>query len=401
MADDTDHARSTGVTTDAFGSISAISAGWFGAVLTALALAAFVGVTVFLPTSSLGFAALAGTAILSVSLTALIIVFRAIGILDPQAALGFPRGSVRALLAFGLTIVFVAIASWTLGGMFDPIGPLVAQVTIPSTDQDAYNTYRKRYPEPDYIFTETQLSGASSLGTAPVQSDRAGSPPDRDRSVGGQPAPTVGAADLLNIKIYMKRKAQDQSTFDLAKQIMTTIATVLVTIVGFYFGSHSSADASRTLSDALGGVKSAPGGPGGAAPPNSPDDVDKTATAINALAVATKAKLDSFGADPIAMLGGSIANTPADSQLAAKLASAQQAFEEMKKSTAACATDADRAKDVVTSLGVNAGTAQVKNAYDRLQTLLADATQSNHDFEQKLAQWADARNFILQRTAKG
>ena len=38
---------------------------------------------------------------------------------------------------------------------------------------------------------------------------------------------------------------------DLAKQILTVSATVLVTIIGFYFGSNSAAEATRRVAEAL------------------------------------------------------------------------------------------------------------------------------------------------------
>ena len=78
-------------------SISAWWAGFFGATLTVLALLAFLFIAGFGQTNSLGFAALAGVGILSVSLIALIVLSRALGISTQSAALGLPPGSIRAM----------------------------------------------------------------------------------------------------------------------------------------------------------------------------------------------------------------------------------------------------------------------------------------------------------------
>ena len=94
-----------------FSAISPGAAGWFGAGLVGLALVGFVVVTMTTKVSSLGSAALAGTAILAIGLVALIVLSRAVGVVEPTAALGLPPGSIRALLALGLAIVLVSAAS--------------------------------------------------------------------------------------------------------------------------------------------------------------------------------------------------------------------------------------------------------------------------------------------------
>jgi hypothetical protein len=365
--------------------ITAVWAGRFGAGLTVAALAAFLLVMVLSPTDSLGFAALAGTAILSVGLIALIILSRAVGITEPNAALGLPHGSIRALLALGLAIVFVAVASWTLGGLFDPLGPLVTQVTVPSKDVANYRTW---YPNSDYIFSETQLAGpAKSQGAQP-----AAGAPDATR-------PSADADAMVSLKIYLKRRAQDPNVFDLAKQILTISATVLVTVVGFYFGSNSAAEATRALKDTMG----RPGTETAGAPdlPIKPDDLRKTTNAIASIAAATQSKLQGLGNDPIAPLVAAVKGADVKGELATKLAAAQAALNALKKQASACASDAERANVAAASVHPDATPAQLKEISDRLQQLLNDATQANHGFEQKWTEFSDARNFILQKTAQG
>jgi hypothetical protein len=342
--------------------VTALWAGWFGVALTALALIGFFFVASAIPNNSLGFNALAGVAILSISLAALIILSRAIGITDGSAALGLPAGSIRALLALGLTIVFVSVASWALGGLFDPTGRQVAQLTLPSSEVGAL---QQRYPTTDYMIFETQ-----------------------------RPA-TSNAAPVSEVKVYMKR-AVDQNLLDLAKQILTVSATVLVTIIGFYFGSNSAVDAARRVTDAL--KTTTASGVGGRV--TSPvTDPQQAANTIVSIAAATKTKREGLGDDPLALLRQAITGST-DPQLTTAFATAQDQLTILAAKANDIATDADRAKDAAAAAS-SSDPAVAQQAKDRLGQLMAEATATNGDFEQALAKFEDARNTILRKTAKG
>jgi hypothetical protein len=73
------------------------------------------------PEPQIGFSVLAGIVLVLISLAGLVLLFRALGLADDSAAFGLPSGSIRALLALGLVIVFVAVASQVLltGHAFD------------------------------------------------------------------------------------------------------------------------------------------------------------------------------------------------------------------------------------------------------------------------------------------
>jgi len=369
-ATETKASVSTVVTND---SISAWWAGIFGAALTVIALAAFLVIAGFGPTNSLGFAALSGVGILSVSLIALIVLSRALGIATPSAALGLPPGSIRALLALGLAIVFVAVASWTLGGLSESLGPLVTQVTVPEAAKDSYI---QRYPESDYVIGEIQT------------------PPSAGATVGATSA-------TVTLKIYLKRKI-DSTVYDLAKQILTISATVLVTIIGFYFGTNSASDAARSVREAM-----APGQDGsdlveGAkGTPVAPADFQKTVDAISAMATTAKSKIQELGDDPIKPLRDAIAEAGANAEITAALAAAQDALTGLMAKANVADGDAQRGKEALASTKVGATAAQLSDAGYRLGQLLADATASNHEFAQKLQQFKDARMSILTKTAKG
>ena len=378
-------------------SITATYAGWLGACLIALGLAAFVGtvaVTSSSAPSSLAFAAMSGVALLSLTLVGIMVLTRAVGMTDGTQALGLPQGSVRALLAFALAIVFVSVASWTLGGLFDPIGLQIAKDDGATADVDAF---LKRYQgDPRYIIVET--------------------PQDKDNKT------STGT-------VFIKREAPDKDVLDIAKQIVTISATVLVTIVGFYFGSKSTSDVAKSVNDSLtavrrsiadtqtalsGGTPNTPaagaasnasgganvtGSGGGAATPATTDDIARAASAAGALATSTAAKLQTLGASPMDILRQAVAQGRGGDQATSALASAEASFATLSATAKACEDAGSEAAQLAQSAN-GADQAGLNSANGKLQDVLDGATQANHEFEQAFAAFADARQKILAATAK-
>lgn len=369
--------------------ISSDMAGWLGIVLTIVAVVALVVMSGFSSRDSLGYAALVGAAILSVGLIALVVLSRAVGVIEPNAALGLPRGSIRALLALGLAIVFVSVASWTLGGLFEPVGPLVTEATV-ANDAER-KVYWDRYPVSDYIVRETVSRKAKT--------DTGAANKGADAAKGGTDA-AESANFPKDLKVYLIRSTIDPGLLDLAKQILTISATVLVTIVGFYFGSNTSADAARTVRAILSG--SAPGISGaGETVPDAPDDVSRLSVAIAAISTGCNSKLQGLGSDPVGLLRQAVSEAGPDVDLTRKLQAAEQLYSDLKAKAAACGVDAARATETVGRLGTSATQPQIQQAGERLRLLKVEAEQVNQAFEQTLAEFVDAQKYILQKTAKG
>jgi len=385
-------------------SITASYAGFLGAGLVTLGLLAFVGtvaVTSSSAPSSLASAAMSGVALLSLTLVGIIVLTRAVGMTDGTQALGLPQGSVRALLAFALAIVFVSVASWSLGGLFDPMGPQVAKDSGAVADvQQFLQPYEKN---DRYIIVET---------------------PDKDQK-------------STSAIVYLRREAPQAPVIDIAKQIVTISATVLVTIVGFYFGSKSSTDATKSVNDSLnsmrksiadtqatlsgasantgngaaqntsgGAIQNATGGAaqnasdgGAAAVPATADDIGKAASAAGALATATAAKLQTLGPSPMDILRQAVAQGEGGDAAKAALASAEASFATLSARAKSCEDAKAQAGQLAESAkGADQDALNVANS--NLQTVLDGATQANHEFEQAFAAFTDARQKILAATAK-
>jgi hypothetical protein len=371
---------------DATDSITASYAGYLGAGLVALGLLAFVGtvaVTSSSAPSSLAFAAMSGVALLSLTLVGIMVLTRAVGMTDGTQALGLPQGSVRALLAFALAIVFVSVASWTLGGLFDPMGPQVAKDAGATADVEAF---LKPYENDRYIIVETQ--------------------PD---------------AKTSSASVFLRREAPQPAVIDIAKQIVTISATVLVTIVGFYFGSKSTTDVAKSVNDSLAAVRRtisdaqnppsdtsqiAQGGATSPAPSGSPapppataDDVAKAASAAGALATATAAKLQSLGASPMDILRQAVAQGAGGDAAKTALANAEASFVTLSDRAKACEEAGSKAAQLAQG-AAGADQTALNVASGKLQDLIGGATQANHEFEQALAAFAEARQQVLAATAK-
>ena len=335
-------------------SIQAKNAGWIGMLLILLGAGAFIASALgsgAISVSSLGFAAISGITILSFSLYGLVVLTRAIGLSDATQALGLPNGSVRALLALVLAIVFVAVASWTLGGLIDPVGPLAWQGDVA---KDAADAAIKPYLNDQYIVMRAEKGERES------------------------------------VRVFVRRAAPTQDVMDIAKQLVTISATVLVTIVGFYFGSKSASDAVRTAGDNLAAVqRAASGAPAdiGAGADTPPPDPAASANAIGAMAISVQAQLAAFGPTPLTVL-----HKAADgrAELADALAAAVQAYATLESKRQSCAAWADQAKTLASAA-----------APEQVRALAEAAVQANHEFAQALTGFKAARNAILKGAAQG
>ena len=99
-------------------------------------------------------------------------------------------------------------------------------------------------------------------------------------------------------------EAQKRAT-DMARDIMTVVATVLVTIVAFYFGSSSTIDGVNSAQTTMKSVKTALFTRDEGPEPEVPfavADISRTTDAARAIADEMKSRFDGLGADPIAPL---------------------------------------------------------------------------------------------------
>jgi hypothetical protein len=161
---------------------------------------------VFLPENALPVLLISGTVFTLLSLALLAVVFNNLGLADSRYALGLPEGSIRAVIALLLILLFFISAVFLYSnGRVQKVNTLdpVSQATIdgiPATD---------------------------IVGVRPSEIDKT--------------------------KFRVERRADTAVSDDLAQQLLTTISTLVVAVAAFYFGANSVQAARGAVGGAMGG----------------------------------------------------------------------------------------------------------------------------------------------------
>jgi len=149
----------------------------------------------FLPEIGLTMLLIAGVGGLLVVLSLMVAAFAALNLSQPAHSLGLPEGSVRAVIALSLILIFAIQAVYLYGDL--------ARTTT---------TYK--------AITQEQLDAIPKehiLSTRPTE---------------------VEGETGFDVDVSIARTA---ASVDFAKQILTTVSTLVVAVAGFYFGSKSVA----------------------------------------------------------------------------------------------------------------------------------------------------------------
>ncbi len=147
----------------------------------------------------------AGFATVGVLLYLGTLILRALDMGAPGSALGMPEGSIRALIAMSLILIFAII------------GIQVFTAGLGGTETTSSG------------ITEAQIQGLRADG-AQILSQTLLSP------VPASPAPPLYTVTT--------RSAMTEDAHDFGLQLMTTVSTLVVAVAGFYFGSRAVAEGS-------------------------------------------------------------------------------------------------------------------------------------------------------------
>jgi MFS family permease len=195
---------------------SAVSALFASAIAAAIVLGAAVFVLVGLDRThdhgaeaSLSLVFVAAAVILILVLSALSIVFRRLRLSDPEAAMGLPYGSVRAVIALLLIMLFFIAAIYLFN-----------------------HTQNTNDPQGD-----RHLAGIDATRLAAIPTDQIKDSRSR----------TVGSAVVYDVTLQAIPVNTNASN-DIAKQLVTTVGTLVTAVAAFYFGANSVTSALNTTS---------------------------------------------------------------------------------------------------------------------------------------------------------
>jgi hypothetical protein len=187
---------------------------------------------------------LVGLALTVVFMALLAIIYSVMGVDDPKQALGLPDGSVRALLAFSLVLIFVCLAAFLFGEVNKNNQPAEGKTLTPVTETQLADLKTNFVVASE--LAKDQTTGKFLYEQVAARDGKAGS----DGKV-----PTVDDPKhpLYAVTYYPKGNKDAE---DFAKQIFTTLATVFVSVVSFYFGSSVTASAAKAAQGSDGKLSS-------------------------------------------------------------------------------------------------------------------------------------------------
>jgi heme/copper-type cytochrome/quinol oxidase subunit 2 len=180
--------------------------------------------------------------------------FSSVKLSDSTQALGLPEGSVRAVIALSLIVIFVIIVVFLFGRMERTINQ-IEHLTLAQTnaisgelvaskhrEDPEYEAKKQEAAESQKQLEDLRKRGAPEGEVKPAE-DKAGkaaaAAADEKRK-GDEANP---ATKLYTVERFVE---PSRSSEDFAKQVITTISTLVVSLAAFYFGSTTAISAAKS-----------------------------------------------------------------------------------------------------------------------------------------------------------
>jgi hypothetical protein len=156
--------------------------------------------------------------------------FSAVKLSDNKQALGLPEGSVRAVIALSLIVIFVITVVFLFGGLNRPLGR-IEHITFEQANAVPVSVLvSKRAEDPavaELLKKAEEAKAKNDPNAATLQKD----------------AETAAKASLYTVE---RSVDPSRGSEDFAKQIITTLSTLVVSISAFYFGSSTAISAQKS-----------------------------------------------------------------------------------------------------------------------------------------------------------
>jgi hypothetical protein len=166
--------------------------------------------------------------------------FSSVNLADPAQALGLPEGSVRAVIALSLIVIFVIVIVFLSGHMQKQLNQ-IEHLTLAQTNAIPGELIAGKHSE-----EELKKKEAADLRTKAADLTKAKKPEAAkiaEDAAAVKDSEAVAAKDLYTVERYVE---PTRGSEDFAKQIITTISTLVVSIAAFYFGSTTAISAAKS-----------------------------------------------------------------------------------------------------------------------------------------------------------
>lgn len=225
----------------------------------------------------LGAVVLIGLGLVIILVAALVIIYSVLDIANKDQALGLPEGSVRALLALSLVLVFVLLSAF----LHNSLSKACSIATLDNVSKEGVDALKK--DENCVVISALPMSDGKATDPNQAANKTDNKQGNNTENKSGSNDASQNKSQLFTVRYYVRHKDAD----DLAKQIFTTLGTIFVTVIGFYFGTSAATSGANTVAKALSGgdgggapgantvAKPLSGGGGGGAPVITKLDPDK------------------------------------------------------------------------------------------------------------------------------
>jgi hypothetical protein len=198
------------------------------------------------PESQIGVVIVLGASLLLVLLFIMSTGFTFLKLSNPREALGLPTGSVRALIALLLVLIFIMMGLFIFRSTAYVSTSHLTGISVSQLNKIPADKLVASYPSTITIPTYQVVyvtKGNSPTDTAAITItgmtlDQVADPPVGFRVV----SQTIdgGTAPTYNVSI---RNEITRDGADMGKQLLTTVGTLVVAVAGFYFGTRAVATA--------------------------------------------------------------------------------------------------------------------------------------------------------------
>ena len=180
--------------------------------------------------------------------------FSSVKLADSTQALGLPEGSVRAVIALSLIVIFIIIVVFLFGNLRRQVNQIPHLTFQQANAIPGELVLAKHREDPEY---EASKEEAESLKKQATDLAKKGAPEDAVKAAEAKAKKTADDAEAARktadaaepaTKLYTVDRSVEptRGSEDFAKQVITTISTLVVSIAAFYFGSTTAISAAKS-----------------------------------------------------------------------------------------------------------------------------------------------------------